>query len=681
MDLLQKNPFTTIKANDLNDSEINEQWVDNPQGSFIDVFCPKDKVSQYILGGKGTGKTHLMRYFSHNPQSIRNKSSVLEGIRKDGYFGIYFQASGLNGERFESLPFNNEKKNSLFQYSYELWCAGLAIQSLIDIEKKESVFEDQKAFCSSVLSLFSKSTELFNGVQDLLSLKSLISKLSNEVDYAVSNAFFIENLTVEVLASRGSLIFGIPKLLSEHSLYFKNVTFLYIIDELENISSSQQIYINTLLREKKLPCTFRIGARGYGIKTFKTLGSGEENREGHEYERVKLDVLLSEASDYENFAINLIINRLEKSGFVSREQEHLDIFYGNITKKKEFLNSFFDRPDYSDITGFNEATEVGLSKKLSVFKKKLDNAKIPEDDSNAIAINLSVNSSQLAESALIHLFSQYWSSKSVTVSALVTKSQELKEVAEAYISAPTNTSSLIHKKLSYYKNNYIASSLRIKSQNNMVQYLGLDNLFKATTGFPRHILTVLRNIYKTEVFEGRAPFSGSNRISIKSQRIALLEASNWFHNECGCEGALGNQVSYFLNNICEILRIEMYADKPVECSASSFTVDKVKLTEESQNVLKWAELTNVLVKAPDRQDKNSQAMISKYHINSLLCPKWGLALSRRGAISFTPKDFETLLRRDLKAEYDTFRNKFEQSRNAPFDIEDNLKTMQLDMGF
>ncbi|EGQ9108776.1 hypothetical protein GA047_20030, partial [Vibrio cholerae] len=188
MDLLRKNPFTTIKANDLNDSEINEQWVDNPHGGFIDVFCPTDKVSQYILGGKGSGKTHLMRYFSYNSQCIRHENNILDGIRGDGYFGVYFQASGLNGERFENLPFDEDKKSTLFQYSYELWCAGLVVQALIDVDSKEKVLEDQSTFCSSVLELFSKRTDDFKNINDLIGLKKLISILSNEVDYAVSNA-------------------------------------------------------------------------------------------------------------------------------------------------------------------------------------------------------------------------------------------------------------------------------------------------------------------------------------------------------------------------------------------------------------------------------------------------------------------------------------------------------------
>lgn len=679
MDLLERNPFTTIKANDLDDSEINEQWVDNPKGGFLDIFCPTHKISQYIIGGKGSGKTHLMRYFSHNSQRIRNKNSILEGIERDGYFGVYFQASGLNGERFENLPFQEEKKYAIFQYSYELWCAGLLIQSLLDINKDELVFEYQYKFCADVLSLLSGDTDQFKNVRTLEDLKTLILDLSKEVDYAVSNAFFSENVEVNILASRGSLIFGIPKLISDHCHYFKKVTFLYIIDELENISYSQQVYINTLLREKKLPCSFRIGARGYGIKTYKTLGSGEENREGHEYEIIRLDDLFSDSVDYESFATNLILNRLKKSKLISGKSSHLNIIESDIEIKKAFLKSFFENPDYSEITEIKHTIEEEPSKKIKQLRSSIELSKIPNEDIDKIIENLSFNQSEIIESALIHLFSQYWFKNKVSVSDLIDESERLNSEAKVLLSENIEHSPTFNKKISYYKNNYIAKTLRIKNHNNLEQYLGLDNLFVATTGFPRHILTVLRNIYKTEVFEGRTPFTGDSLISTRSQRIALLDASNWFYSECGNEGKLGNKVSYFLHNICELLRIEMYADKPVECSASSFTIDTTKLSNEAKEVLTWAELTGGLVRGQDRQDKNSQALIDKYHINSLLCPKWGLPLSRRGALSFSASDFECFIDINRNKEYEEFVTKFEQSRNIPFGIEE--ESMQLGLDF
>ncbi len=679
MDLLERNPFTTIKANDLNDSEINEQWVDNPQGGFFDIFCPTHKVSQFIIGGKGSGKTHLMRYFSHNSQSIRNKNSILDGIVKDGYFGVYFQASGLNGDRFEKLPFTDEKKKAIFEYSYELWCANLVIKSLLDVNKDQKLFTDQEKFCSEVLNLFTEREEYFQNIKTLEDLKELFFSLSKKVDYAVSNAFFIKDIVINILTERGSLIFGIPRLISEHSQYFKGVTFLYIIDELENISYSQQVYINTLVREKKLPCSFRIGARGYGIKTFKTLGSGEKNREGHEYEVIRLDNLFSNMSNYEDFAINLILNRLSKYKFLLSEKNQTNILNSDMNTKKCFLDNFFENPKLFELLNTSHPEEKEKSKKLISYKNSLYGTKIPKDVIEKIVDNISFNKSELVESALIHLLSQYLYADKIKVSELIENSESLKKQAEDYLRNPEDKLSPVAKKISYYKNNYIAKSLRAKHHNNLDQYLGLDNLFRATTGFPRHILTVLRNIYRTEVFEGRTPFSGTSQVSIKSQRIALLETSNWFHTECGSEGKLGNHVSYFLHNICELLRIEMYADKPVECSASSFTVDETKLSQNSQKVLQWAELTGALTKGQDRQDKNSQALVSKYHINSLLCPKWGLSLSRRGALTFTAKDFEVLIDIEKNKDYVAMVTNFEQSRNAPFGKEHDA--IQMGLGF
>jgi hypothetical protein len=674
VDLLQKNPFSTIKANDLNDAEINDQWVD-AHGGFFDWFLPTDKVSQYLLGGKGSGKTHLMRYFSYSSQMIRNAPSLLDGIKKDGYFSIYFQASGLNGERFERLPFDRVKKNVLFEYSYELWCASLIIQALIDIDSQERVFEEEDRFCQDVLELFTKWKPYFSQVTNLRALKKVLKDLSREVDYEVNNACFNLESKVEVLTTRGSLIFGIPSLLSSTVKSFKDVTFLYLIDELENISEEQQKYLNTLLREKKLPCSFRLGARGYGIKTFETLGAKEENRQGHEFEITRLDDILSESADYEEFAVNLIINRLEKSGFISKEQKHLDIFGKNAGAKKAFLSSFFEQPDFRELTEF-QSRELGkLSANLSTIKNRIRHKSIPDEALDTILNNLSFNNAPLIETANIHLFSQYWSSGEKTLSELIQNSEVIRDSAEEYIRTSSKDSP-IYKKFKHFKNNYLAVVLRAQNQNNMEQYLGLDSILQVTKGFPRHILTVLRNIYKTEVFTGSLPFIGSNKISLKSQRISLLEAAKWFHGESRRECPIGGNVESALGKLGELLRIEMYSDKPVECSASSFTVDVSQIGQEAKELIKWAVLIRLLIKGQPRQDKNSQKLISKYHMNTLLCPMWGLSVSRRGAIHLSPSDVSIIFSSDKQKEYKKLISSFSDSRNLPF----NLNQSQAQIG-
>lgn len=256
----------------------------------------------------------------------------------------------------------------------------------------------------------------------------------------------------------------------------------------------------------------------------------------------------------------------------------------------------------------------------------------------------------------------------MTEKGLIELSKKIKVGNKEFVEDTKNPKNEVNQKLKYYLNNYIAAALRAVSQNNLEQYQGFEQLLVVTKGFPRHILTVLRHAYRIEVFQGRIPFLNSNPISLKSQKLALKESADWFHEDCISEGKLGTNVGIALDRLCEILRMEMYADKPVECSASGFTVDKSSLSDYSKSVLDWAEMIRVIIPTGQRQEKNSQKLVNKYQLNGLLCPRWGLSLSRRGAISFTVEDFEKIMVPELEEEYKNFKNSFYSSRYAPFPL-------------
>lgn len=103
--LIGQNPFAITKANDLTDDEILRYWVDTPaQGRGVgDYVRPRSPVPIYLLGGKGSGKTHLLRYYSYQLQRLRFCEAGIPphvGIRRDGYLGVYLLCGGLNTGRF-----------------------------------------------------------------------------------------------------------------------------------------------------------------------------------------------------------------------------------------------------------------------------------------------------------------------------------------------------------------------------------------------------------------------------------------------------------------------------------------------------------------------------------------------------------------------------------------------------
>lgn len=68
------NPFSLTKANDLTNDQIQDLWVDvgssEAPNSLFNSGRFASPMPTFILGGKGSGKTHLMRYASYALQRL-----------------------------------------------------------------------------------------------------------------------------------------------------------------------------------------------------------------------------------------------------------------------------------------------------------------------------------------------------------------------------------------------------------------------------------------------------------------------------------------------------------------------------------------------------------------------------------------------------------------------------------
>ena len=69
---IEGNPLAITKAVDFTDSQINTMWVDWPaEGGFAELMNVRSPMPRIVSGGKGTGRTHMMRHFSAPVQAIR----------------------------------------------------------------------------------------------------------------------------------------------------------------------------------------------------------------------------------------------------------------------------------------------------------------------------------------------------------------------------------------------------------------------------------------------------------------------------------------------------------------------------------------------------------------------------------------------------------------------------------
>lgn len=376
MEISRGNPFNITKSVDFTDEEIANFWVDiSTQGGFVNLLKPDSPMPMLVLGGKGSGKTHVMRYMSFPVQRIRYGNSFSEHLSSDGYIGLYMRCGGLNSGRFKGKGQSEESWQEVFAFQLEIWLAQIVLTTASDIMSELNLLgAHEEAIATGFTELFDVQQSLSD--QTLAATLELLTNLQRQLNVAVNNVALSQRLELSIPVTPGSLVFGVPRLLASTCEQFRGLNFLYLIDEFENLSESQQVHVNTLLRERESPSSFRIGGRLYGIKTQLTNSGDEENKEDSEFEKITIDDRLRKnMPQYRQFGKRLVMKRLVEGRLLAsipEEDDKVDSFlrdsfdqFGSdalMRDETSFLEKKYDGTDTPWIKRLREVMTEGLGK-------------------------------------------------------------------------------------------------------------------------------------------------------------------------------------------------------------------------------------------------------------------------------------------------------------------------------
>jgi hypothetical protein len=653
------NPFDITKAVDFTDQQIIDYWVDiSNKGGFKDLIKPTAVMPMILLGSKGSGKTHIMRYFSYELQKIKHQNVLSKGFENDKFIGVYVRCSGFNSERFSNKGQSDEIWKSVYAYYWELWLAQITLNIIIDLENNGTVkILNEQEVVSSVIGLLNKKPEIIP--TNLRELVHFFSSLQKEVDYEVENCIFNEGnkLHIDILISPSKITYGIPDIVTKSIPFFKDKIFLYLIDELENISINQQRLIQTLIREKHTSCTFRIGARLYGIRTYETLGSGEENREGSEFEQIVLDEFLRRNSDnYTSFIRQICEHRLKINGVYIPNDRRID--------------------DYIETFNFDAFSKKIKEKKVShrqsyfiKLKEKLG-SKLPEESINKVIENLSCEDIIIERTNLL-LFYRAWNDLSRKKKQKEKKtfeqiSVEIKEDASKYFQNPKNDDLPHIKVLKKYKRDIIDMLARETRED--IPYCGFDDFIKMSSGTPRILLNILKHSYKWTYFnEAREAFVDNSIISVNAQKKGIKDTIDWFFEDNRIPATKDGKLVDCVDRLGRFLRELKYSDTPPECSINIFGINIENLSETARDTFNFLENYSYIIKSEDdRRDKNSNDKYRTFHINGTIIPNWELSLSKRGIVILSSEEAEAIFNLNLTNIFEELLCKRKQKYNAPF---------------
>ena len=531
----------------------------------------------------------------------------------------------------------------------DLWLAELFLNSLTD------------ALPSPQLSRSSEriAEELFDIPPDsqIASVEALVRQLKTlrrVLDVAINNAALTRRLDASVQLTPGRLVFGLPRIVAHEVPQLREVQVLYLIDELENLSADQQRYVNTLLREKERPASFKIGARLYGVRTYETYSAGETNREGSEYEMVLLDEHLRSTTQYSKFALRVCMRRLVAAGYMAGTGHK-----GSAGQARARMLSLFETVEDPlkafDVFGMTKRAERSSKPYFKRLRTKLlDGIALgvsrgvrSESDVGRV-IQLLTAETQILEKANALLLYQAWSKGQ----HLMVAAERIFAACASYIGDPHDpASSKFKRTLSHWKTDLQAQLLAEYGLKQ--QYVGLKAFVEMSRGLPRNLLVVLKHVFQWASFNDEKPFQ-AQAISVSSQARGVLEASTWFLYDAEVLGSNGVHVQDAITRLADLMRRIRFSDKPTECSLSTFVVDRSAVSEATRGMIDLAQQWSLLLRiGTGQRDKNTRRRKAKYQINSMLCPIWDLPIARRGAISLTPEEVNAIFDPDHVDQFDS----------------------------
>jgi len=666
------NPFSFSKASDYTDEEINTFWVDIDDDFVKKIIDPTSKKSSFILGGKGTGKTHLLRHFSYSSSKLRHPNlSGFDMVKQDGFLGVFLRANALDASRFDTN--NNEEREKwqkLFGIFLELKLTENLLDTLIDIEKTSSNYEFNNIGLIETLSSEISYDSNFSMIKSLEELKSWLKRESKKINTEINNYAFTGVLNLVPPFSPGNLSLKFKKALDVWQPLFKNISLVYLIDEVENFYSIEhQEVIQSFIRYGEGMTTFRISGRLYAIKTYSTMGGGEENREDVEFKKINLDEKLKELGPkYKIFANNFIKQRLCVKNLIPShkiDDFNIEECFENI-KSTNFYSKFID---FLELDPNQPLVFVqNFRNTLLKFPKLIATDEV-EEIINLLTINFPII---LQKHNILRFCKDYRNTDNA-----VNIAKNINYICNLYLENSKD------ERCKSYDDSYSHWSLNLIAQlcrenRKPVIYAGFDTFVKMSSNNPRNLLGILSNAYDLAIFNNldfitKAPFS------IENQTKSVLSNSKFIFEQDSNYGRPSDIAQVVVDRLASLLRTARFALNIPEVSPLTVSFIDDDLSKNAKSAIQSAlNYSFIFETSSGRPDRNSERINRKIYLNPILSPKWDLPIGRRGDLSLSTELVNAIFDIEKSSEFKVLLTRLDTKWNNPF-TKDGLLLNQPDL--
>jgi hypothetical protein len=605
-----RNPFAGVNAVQLTEEKILEYWCNPFRYNLFteikeqDIY--EDEMNIVIMGGRSTGKSMFLRYWSF---PVQMKIAEREHICVDKIFqqnkgiGFYFRIDGPKLKSFNGQGLDSEFWVALFTNYFELIVGRQYLEVLVLLEESATLNETEiKTTLLPGLCNITACDEKNTVKEVLLELDNRIK----EVETYLGNVPFYKTpfQPNKIGYLSQSLSFGIPNFLIENISFFNDINFIILLDEYENFLDYQQKVVNTLLKFTAPQIKFRIGMRLEGFRTFEMISEDDFIKVGREYREVILEEILNikQGSGYINFLMDVSKKRLELIPILL-EKGYTDI--RTILTKKENLEK--------------DALEIVKGKEDTIAHFFASNKKLNPKDIEAI---------RCPENPLLEIMNCIWLMRGKSVA-------EIRRSMEDY---------LLKKKTDdakKYQNDYVnkyklsLAFLLCSIYRTNKPYYSFNTFAYLSSGIVGHFIELCRISFDEAGWGDNDKLLNDGIILKEFQNMAAHKLSDTEKRQINRIETYGGLISRFIENLGNIFRhyhLDFKMRYP-ETNQFAINIDAIR-NPEAQKALRSAIKWTIIQRKPKLQRSGpGEGLQDLYTINRIFSPSFQISYRTRGGKS------------------------------------------------
>jgi hypothetical protein len=598
----------------------------------IPPYYPKLSVGntrkpQVIIGGRGCGKTMLLRYLSHESTFSKKRPSVPQDALR--HVGLYWRAD----TQFASLMQRRGLED-------DTWAA--AFRHLAAVVLGIEILRSLKSIAGSALDLVSEDDLASLDFRRLQPFSSdLPSLFPNLYDFLEDRLAEFESWANDVRAvSQPRFLPGsdflkrMIQVIRQQVAALNEIVFFVYIDEYENLTVQQQKIVNTWLKHSEPPLVFNVAMKRNGFKTQSTEGA-EALSDIHDYRDVDIEQFDVD-SEFPVFAAEIFLLRLRLAELPIGEIDP-DRLRDPSTLSIRQESAYVDRVLATVHGIFPSRTHCELAKDVfcdGVLKQRLFDrvGKALQDRGEAAGAVADYLSSEYPEASVI--MPALLQRRSLSTTEIKREFSQLKSGKENRFTGPTD----------WIHNNFIGCYLQLFE--GLVRacplYSGFRTFCLMSRGNLRHFLEL--SFQTLGRFQSKG--GGVDRVDVERQAYAARQVSADLLAEVRSFGPQGNNLHTFVLRLGSLFSLAQQRPTQSEPERTHFSIQGGESELDENQVAFLSEAIKWSVLFGERETKkksSSEPEGSEFVLNPIYAPYFHISYRKKRKLELSVREAAVLI--------------------------------------